>query len=640
MPKITFFPDHKRIEVRKGENLLRAAMMAEVHINAPCGGEGSCGKCKVIVDKGRVKSKPTAALTKEEEKEGYRLACHSLVETDLEVRIPVESRLGKIPKKKTEPICGHVLSAKEWEERLKLKVSPSFKRVYLELKPPTLDDSISDLRRLRRQLKKICGLGEVDVDVLVLKKLPQVMRKGNFKVTVTLLDTELELKIVNVEAGDTTKRHFAIAVDVGTTTVVAQLLDLNKGMTLGISSDYNAQASAGADVISRIIFSTKENGLAKLQSMVIKNINGLIGDLIKQSGVRKKEICGIFAAGNTTMLHLLLGLDPRHIREEPYIPVATDFPWLKVQEVGIDLSETAYIFVFPCVASYIGGDIVSGVLASGLTASDKLTLYIDIGTNGEIVLGNREWQVACSCSAGPAFEGGGVKDGMRAVPGAVEQVRVDQDTYEPMILTVGGAKPIGICGSGLLDLLAELFLSGVVDNRGKINLDLPTKRIRKTASGPEYVLVWAKDSGNKKDIVLNEVDMDNLIRAKAATFAGIRVLMESTGTSFDDIDEVLIAGAFGNYLEVERVVAVGLLPELDCNKFKFVGNGSLLGAHLVALSNEAERASRFLAKKITYFDLSTNNHFMDEYVSALFLPHTDIESFPKVKELLEERKTS
>jgi uncharacterized 2Fe-2S/4Fe-4S cluster protein (DUF4445 family) len=282
------------------------------------------------------------------------------------------------------------------------------------------------------------------------------------------------------------------------------------------------------------------------------------------------------------------------------------------------------------VASYIGGDITAGVITSGMAESEKVTLFIDVGTNGEIVLGNKDWLISCSCSAGPAFEGGGVKHGMQATRGAIEQVRIDRETWEPMIITVGQKRPIGICGTGIIDIIAELFLSKAIDQRGKFNLDHDTPRIREGEFGPEYVLVYAEDSGIKRDITLNEADIENLIRAKAAVFAGIHILTESVSVSFSDIDEIIIAGAFGNYLEIEKVVTIGLLPELECGKFTFIGNGSLLGAHAAAQSKQVLEAAKTAAKKMTYLELSTNTKFMDQYVSALFLPHTNVEEFPGV----------
>jgi len=634
--KVRFYPENREIEVEEGENLLRAAMAAEVRINASCGGDGTCGKCRVIIDKGSAKREPSPALSQKEIAEGHALACRTLITEDLEVRIPPESRLGKIAdKERPQPSCGHLVSSAEWEERLANFAADSpFKKVCLSLPEPTLDDNIGDWQRLKRELGKN-GIKNSKIDLPVLKSLPETLRKGNWQVTVTVLQQGNECKVIKVEPSDTTKTHYAVAVDVGTTTVVAQLIDIVTGKTIGKRSNFNAQASCGEDVISRIIFSTKDKGLKKLQSLIVGTINKLIAELVEESGIDPDHICGILAAGNTTMTQLLFGFDPRYIREEPYIPTTTLFPWIKASDIGVEVANHTYLYCFPCVASYIGGDITSGVIVSRMAESDRLTLFIDIGTNGEIVLGNKDWLVSCSCSAGPAFEGGGVKHGMQATKGAIEQVRIDRDTWEPMIITVGRVKPTGICGTGIIDIIAELFLSKVINQKGKFDLEIDSPRVRKGEFGPEYVLVWAKDSALDVDIVLSEADVENLIRAKAAVYAGINILIESVSLNLSDIEEIIIAGAFGNYLEIEKVVTIGLLPELPCEKFTFIGNGSILGAHAAIQSQGVLKEAETVAKKMTYLELSTNTKFMDQYISALFLPHTNIEKFPKVIDQLE-----
>ncbi|MBU4179207.1 MAG: DUF4445 domain-containing protein, partial [Actinobacteria bacterium] len=360
--------------------------------------------------------------------------------------------------------------------------------------------------------------------------------------------------------------------------------------------------------------------------------------LVEKTDIEFCSITHMCLSGNTTMIHLLLGLDPRYIRVDPYIPVAQHFPWIKASNIGIRIASGVYMRCTPGVASYVGGDIVSGVLASGMFNSEKLTLYIDIGTNGEMALGNKEWMLSCSCSAGPAFEGAGVKHGMRATRGAIEQVRINEVTLEPMIITVDNRRPLGICGSGLIDTLAELFLTGILDERGKVNLDLETPRVREGNNGGEYVLAWADESGTNRDIVITDVDVDNLMRAKAAVYAGISVLLEEVGMEIDAVEEMLIAGAFGRYLEIDKAIIIGLLPDMDIEKIKFVGNGSLLGSYLMVLSKNLIAEADRIADMMTYLELSTSNRFMDQYVSAMFLPHTDIEKFPTVKRRLQEAR--
>ncbi|MEJ5186996.1 MAG: ASKHA domain-containing protein [Candidatus Geothermincolales bacterium] len=646
--RVTFLPDNRYIVVPRGETILKAAMDADVHINASCGGSGSCGKCRVVVEEGEVEREPNPKLTEEEIRKGYALACQTRVLSDLRVLVPLESRIGDkriFERKEPEPAHGHLLSAEDWEKRLPpWTLDPPTKKVHLVLPPPSLDDNTSDAERVKRGLAVEAGLRDVIIDYPVLQRLPNVLRQSNWDVTVTVLDSGEELRAVRVEQGDTTERQSAIAIDVGTTTISAELIDLRTGEVVARASDYNAQVAYGEDVITRIIYATKGTGLARLQSVVVGTIWNLIKSLVERAGIEYCNITHVVVAGNTTMTHLLLGLNPKFIREEPYIPSATFFPWIKASDIGLRIAAGVYLYAIPCVASYVGGDIVAGMLASGIFNTDKLTLYIDIGTNGEMVLGNKDWMLSCSCSAGPAFEGGGVKHGMRATRGAIEQVRINPGNYEPMIITVGRKKPIGICGSGLIDALSEMFLTGIINEKGKINLDLPTPRVRATEGSAEYVLVWAEDSATRRDIVITEIDIDNLMRAKAAVYAGIEILLSSVDMDVSMIDELLIAGAFGRYLEVDKAVNIGLLPDIGYDKMKFVGNGSLLGAHLAALSKEMLQRANDIARQMTYLELSANPAFMDRYLSALFFPHTNLDAFPTVKEKLEryrsQQKTS
>ena len=636
--RVLFLPDNRYIMVPKGESLLKAAMDADVHINASCGGSGSCGKCRVVIGEGEVEREANPKLSEEEVAKGYALACQTRVMSDLTVTVPLESRIGDkriFERKEPEPAHGYLLSAADWEKRLPAwELDPSTRKVHLVLSPPTLDDNTSDAERVKRGLAVEAGLREVVLDYPVLQRLPNMARQSNWDITVTVLDNGEGLRGVRIEQGDTSKRQSAIAIDVGTTTISAELIDLQSGKVKAKASDYNAQVAFGDDVITRIIYATKGTGLAKLQSVVVGTIWSLIKNMVEQAGIEYCDITHMVVAGNTTMTHLLLGLNPKYIREEPYIPSGTIFPWIKCSDIGLRIAAGVYLYAIPCVASYVGGDITAGILASGIFNSDKLTLYIDIGTNGEMVLGNKEWLLSCSCSAGPAFEGGGVRNGMRATSGAIEQVRINKINFEPMIITVGRRKPIGICGSGLIDALSEMFLTGIINEKGKINLDLPTDRVRETANGAEYVLVWAEDSATRRDIVITEVDIDNLMRAKAAVYAGIEILLSSVEMDVSMLDELLIAGAFGRYLEVDKAVNIGLLPDIGYEKIRFVGNGSLLGAHLAALSREMMEKANQIARQMTYLELSMNPAFMEHYLSALFFPHTNMDMFPTVKEKL------
>lgn len=641
MPKITFEPDNISVEVPEGESLLRAAMLAEVHINASCGGQGTCGKCRLILVEGKVDITRSSKLSAQEIKSGYVLACSTKAYSDARVQVPPESAIGdreNVREEQKLPAFGTSLIAHDQEVMATgWKLSPRTKKLLVVCDPPSLQDNISDLDRFRRALRQQHQVTDVRMDYWALKGLAEKLRSRNWAVTATICEEETEPLLVKIESGDTTDKHYGLAFDIGTTTVVGELIDLNTGAILAHASDYNAQISYGDDVISRMVFAGKPEGLEKLQSLIISTVNSIVTKLTSETAVNINEISSVVVAGNTTMMHLLYGLNPKYIREEPYIPTATSFPTVNACDVGIAVEHGVKLRSIPNIASYVGGDIVAGILGSGFFQSGKLTLFLDIGTNGELALGNQDWIVACSCSAGPAFEGGGIKHGMRAADGAIEQVRVNRESLEPSILTIGQTKPIGICGSGLIDAVAELFLSGGIDERGKFNQERLGEFLHKGESGLEYILADVKMSGTGKPVTLSEVDIDNMMRAKAAIFAGIKVLLSSVSLSLEDIDRFMIAGAFGSFIETEKAIIIGLFPELDYEKFDYIGNGSLMGARGALISKDLWRQSLDIARKTTYIELSVNQSFMNEYISALFLPHTDISLFPSVKSALESR---
>jgi len=639
LPRVRFHPNQREVEVAAGESLLRAAILAGVHVNATCGGSGVCGKCRVVVESGSVASEPSAKITSEQAAAGHVLACTSTVTGDVEVRVPVESQMGDtravLAREHRTVTHGKALTPKDLGELFgDFELDPATRRLYVELPAPTLEDNVGDLERLRRELARAhgAGAGDFTLDHSVLAHLAAHLRTGEWKVTATLLragEGECQ-RLINVAPGDRSARHFGLAVDIGTTSVVAELVDLGTRATLGRESEYNAQISGGDDVISRIVYAMKKDGLSRLQGLVVGTINTLVDRLLEKTGVERDDIVSLVAAGNTTMVHLFYGIDPRHIRAEPYIPTMNFVPTVEAAQLGLRIAHGARVYCVPGRASYVGGDITAGLLASGVFRSDKLTLFIDIGTNGEMALGNAEWLLSCACSAGPAFEGGSVKHGMRAVMGAVETVRINPDTLEPMIMTIGQQRAKGICGSGLIDAVAEMFLTGIINEKGKFNVDLGHPRIRVAGGMAEYVLVAAADSAIGADITITEADLDNLIRTKGAIYAGIATLLEQMEMTVDAIEQVYIGGGFGRYLELDQAITIGLLPEVAEEKVKYVGNSSLLGAHLVLLSQAARESAGEIARSMTYLELSTHPGFMDNYVSALFLPHTDQHLFPSV----------
>ncbi len=633
--RVHFTPDNVDIIVEEGANLLQVAIDAGVHISASCGGAGVCGTCKVLIKEGEVESTRTEKLSDQEYEQGLRQACQSRVLTDLTVYVPVESRLERAVLARESKGMAEAL-ATGW------RFNPPVSKLFVKLPPPTLEDNASDLSRVLRGLKQQYKLRNMTVDFDVVEKLPQILRDSDWKVTVTTLVTAVEPRavdrrrprVINVEPGDTRERHYSLAFDIGTTTVCGQLLDLNRGKVIAQGIDYNQQISYGEDVITRIAYCQKPGGLQKLQQVVVATINGVIRQLSSQSQVDVEHISHLTVAGNTTMIQILLGLDPKYIRLAPYTPAANFIPPVKASSVGIRVGGHVYLFSFPLVASYVGGDIISGIVGSGVYQREKLTFYMDIGTNGEIVIGNSEWMVTAACSAGPAFEGGGVRHGMVATNGAIEEFDISPSNLEPVIGTIGGEKPKGICGSGLINIIAGLLEAGVIAQDGKFNTNLPTKRVRQGSDGYEYVLAWAAETQIGRDIVITESDIDNLIRAKAAMYAGCQTLAKSTVIACAKFDQVIIAGAFGSHIDVEKGITIGLFPDVPRDRFTFIGNGSLLGARLVSFSTDILDDARRVAKMMTNFELSENADFMNNYVAALFLPHTNADEFPSVKEKL------
>jgi uncharacterized 2Fe-2S/4Fe-4S cluster protein (DUF4445 family) len=427
-------------------------------------------------------------------------------------------------------------------------------------------------------------------------------------------------------------------MDIGTTTIYGQVIDLISGDVLAEYGDFNGQISYGEDVISRIVYAEKPGGLDRVHEVVLGTINTVLDKIIKQSGIDHEDLSTITLAGNTTMTQLMLKINPRSIRRSPYVPAATLYPPTRAKDLGMAVGDHVSALVYPAVSSYVGGDIVAGVMGSGIYRTEKLTLYLDVGTNAEIVIGNKDWLACAACSAGPAFEGGGLKYGMRAEKGAIEDFSIDPVTYEPMIITIGNVRPKGICGSGLITMVATMFEMGIINNLGKFNRDLETERIREGDGAYEYVLAWKQETQIDRDVTLTEIDIENLIRAKGAIYSGCMTLLTEVGMNLQDIEHIILAGGFGSYVDLEKAMVIGLLPEMDAAKVIFIGNGSLMGARMSSLTNRIRKDVVEVTHKMTNFELSDTASYMDNYIAALFLPHTDINQFPKLKARLEALK--
>ncbi len=605
-------------------SIMESLKKEDIYLTSSCGGKGTCGKCKIIVKLGTVTTRSKIKLTHEEIQKGYTLACQSFPEEDVVIEIPKESMLtveGKIATGKSKDL-------QELLRSIGVEINPLTERIVLHLPPPSLNDNISDLERLKRELFSK-GLGCLRVSFRFLIDLAKTVRKKDWEITLCVINTEDCYEITNIFPDNKKAPRYGIAIDIGTTTLVVYLIDLTTGNLVDIASTYNSQIQFGDDVITRIVYSTEQGGLKNLNKTVITDINTFLSLLRKTHHIDYDSIDQFVIAGNTTMTHLFLGLDPSAIREEPYIPTANGFPLAFAGELGLKVNPNTPIYAFSCVASYVGGDIVSGVLAARLHKKQELSLFMDIGTNGEIVLGNSEWLVAAACSAGPCFEGSGIKHGMRATEGAIEDVRINRETLEPEIKVIGDTAPIGICGSGMIDVVAEMFLSGILNQKGKLQKEI-SKRIRQGEEGLEFVVY----SGSGRDIVLTEPDIENIIRAKAAIYAGFSILLKEVGYTFDDIKKVYIAGGFGKFLDIGKAIILGMLPDISREKFEYMGNTSITGAYLCSLSRKMREEAEEIARKMTYLELSVSRSFMDEYVSALFIPHTNIDAFSSVKKLI------
>jgi uncharacterized 2Fe-2S/4Fe-4S cluster protein (DUF4445 family) len=646
LSKIVFRPEGKSVEVADGAPLSEAIARAGLQFSLPCGGQGRCGRCKVVVEQGHVGTRSSSRISPVEAEQGYVLACQSSVQGDLQVFIPPQEAIARnLPSEKAAAEVPTLPVECDWQTR------PWVSKHFLTIEPPSLADNTTDFERLKRELARQCQVRDVAADLPVLQRLARTLRDSyvegrGWQVTAVLergtwLDPDAPPRLLDLRPGDHSAHTLAAAVDIGTTSNVVYLVDLASGAFIDSASAYNAQIACGEDVISRILYARKEGGLQHLQRLVLQTINELLHELAERNGVNLAEVYAMTVAGNTTMTHLLLALDPAYIRLEPYIPTVNHPPPVRAAELGLHICPSAMVDCLPGVGAYVGGDITAGVLSSRMFQTDKLTLFIDVGTNGEIVLGNSDWLISCACSAGPAFEGAGVRSGMRATLGAIEEVWISAETFEPTCRVIGGVPPRGICGSAMISLLAELFITGAMDKSGHLNRALNTPRVRAGEHGPEYVVAWAAETeGRKEDIVLTEVDISNLIRAKGAIYAGFSVLTTSVGIDLADVEEVLIGGAFGKYIDIEKAIQIGLLPDMPWERFRYLGNTSVLGAFTALLCRDMRQQAAEIANRMTYLELSADNRFMEQFTSALFLPHTDTTAFPSVMRLLRASKGS
>lgn len=637
MYKVTFkFENSEDITVFAafGESLLEVARKTNVAIDAPCSGNASCGKCRVKLIGGELESKKTRHISDEEYEAGWRLACVSTISADVEVLVPdiasaYRSRMKVADLSSPDEIkIFDDIKASIAEAGIELKNNLEVTELSMDV--PTLDDTMPDNERFTRALKAATGMDRVKLPYSVLKKLPDVLRTSDFHVKTVLRRTSKDIFVYDIFPASDEVVVAGAAIDIGTTTVSAILINMLDGSILAKGSSGNGQIRYGADVINRIIESDKPGGKERLQKAVIdETINPLLHTMCCQAKITKRNIYRMCVAGNSTMNHLLMGINANPLRMEPYIPTFFKTNSLFAQDIGIDVNPDAHIIVAPNIGSYVGGDITAGAFVSMIWNKPEFSLFIDLGTNGEIVFGNSDFLMSCACSAGPAFEGGDISCGMRATDGAIEACTIDQETMEPALTIVGaeGTKPIGMCGSGIIDVISELFRCGIIDPKGKFLRE--GKRIKRDAYGMgSYVLAFENEADSVKDVEITEVDIDNFIRAKGAIFSAIRTMLSYCDFDISMIENVYVAGGIGSGINMENAINIGMFPDVPIEMYHYIGNSSLAGAYAMLYSTESERKVYEVAQNMTYIELSAIPQYMDEFVGACFLPHTDLSLFP------------
>ena len=627
-----------KISVSPEETLLEAARKANVAIDAPCSGNGSCGKCRVKLISGEVEGLQTSHISDEEYADGWRLSCCTYARSDVTVQVPDIASAYRSRMKTADLSTGEEIAI--FEELLKgvqeagIRLDNNYCSVDLALSEPTLEDTMPDNERLTRALEEATGCERIELPFYPMSRLPKALRDAEWKVRVLGEKKDGTFTVYDVTGQDDNAPMCGLAIDIGTTTVSAVLFDLKDGRLLSKASGGNGQIRYGADVINRIIEQGKPGGRKKLQDAIIKEtLVPLIAEMCKDAKLSARRILRMCVASNTTMNHLLVGVDADPVRMEPYIPAFFHWDGLKAGDLGLPAHPNAPILLAPNIGSYVGGDITAGTFAGMIWNKDELSLFIDLGTNGEIVFGNRDFLMSCACSAGPAFEGGDISCGMRATDGAIESCVIDRDTMQPTFGIIGeaGQKPVGLCGSGIIDTIAELFRTGIINSKGLFVRE--GARVARDHHGTgRYILAFPEESATGREVALNEVDILNFIRAKGAIYSAIDTLLSAMDMDQSVIEGVYVAGGIGSGINMKNAVRIGMFPNVPLELFHYIGNSSQAGAYAMALSDEAAKKVEEVAKNMTYMELSTHPGYMDAFVAACFLPHTDASRFAETED--------
>ncbi len=635
--------DYRHISANTGDNLLEVARGANVAIDAPCSGNGACGKCRVRVEEGSVDSFRSSQITEEDYENGWRLACGSHIGTeDVTVLVPdiasaYQSRI-KTADLTDEKEIKVFESIQSDMQEAGLGITHPYKCAVIHMEEPTLDDTLPDNERVINAMKEQLGFSDVRIYIYALERISAAMRKNNY--TISVIYTVDENNVADVFAvfgRNKPPRICGIAIDIGTTTVSGVLCDIDTGEILAKASAGNGQIRYGADVINRIVEQNKKGGRGRLKDAVNQEtLKPLIARLRKAAKVELGQIMRLTIAGNTTMNHLLLGVYANPLRTEPYIPSFFRIEPIPAGQLIHWINPGAKVLFAPNIGSYVGGDITAGTMASMLWNKEEFSLFIDLGTNGELVFGNSDFMMSCACSAGPAFEGGDISCGMRATDGAIEKVTIDKETMEPTLSIIGtthGQKPVGLCGSGLIDIIAELYRTAIIDSKGKFVRQ--GDRIKRDEHGlGRYVLADGKGSLTGREIAITEVDIESFIRAKGAIYSAIHTMLQTLDMTPEVIDHIYVAGGIGSGINIENAIRIGMLPDVEREKFEYIGNSSLAGAYAMTISDAAYEKVHEIASNMTYLELSTYPGYMDYFVAACFIPHTDAYLFPSsVQEL-------
>ncbi len=640
MHKVTFkFENSEDVTVFAafGESLLEVARKTNVAIDAPCGGNGACGKCKVKLMGGTLDSKKTSHISDEEYAAGWRLACISKIIDDVEVLVPDIASAYKSRMKMADLSSAEEVKIfeelKEQIAEVGIELKNNLEVIDVTMSAPTLDDTMPDNERFTWAVEEVTGMDKIRVPYSVIKKMAHVFRASDFHVKAVIRKTGKDVFVYDVLPASEEPVVAGIAIDIGTTSVSAIIIDMLNGAVLAKGSAGNGQIRYGADVINRIIESGKPGGREKLQDAIIKEtLNPLILNMCASAKIKPAQVYRLAIGANTTMNHLLMGVDADPVRMEPYIPTFFKTNSLFASDIGLKVNPDAHIILAPNIGSYVGGDITAGAFVSMIWNKPEFSIFIDLGTNGEIVFGNSDFMMSCACSAGPAFEGGDISCGMRATDGAIEAIKLDKETLEPTYSVIGdpGTKPVGLCGSGIIDMIAELFRCGVINPKGQIIRE--GRRIRRDEFGMgSYIIAFEEEAGSVKDVELTEADIDSFIRAKGAIFSAIRTMLSYCDFDISMIENVYVAGGIGSGINMGNAIEIGMFPDIPVEMYHYLGNTSLAGAYAMLYSTEAERKVYEIAQNMTYIELSNVPTYMDEFVAACFVPHTDKSLFPSIQ---------